>query len=244
MTAQPAQVIATGHSPDGHWRAEITRSDCTLIAAAYGKNAYERLVLIDLTAGEAQLVEDQLQFCDGVGAFGLGSLYWSRDSRYFYYTDARAGQPDGGCAGWYRPATRLEPDTAEKLALAQGPQSSDGLWTAGIVDWALIVWSRDNGQVIQVPLALADLWAGAVAWAPDRKSLVYLQWTDPCVPNVGQTSVLRFDLDSRRQTIVLTSQAPTFASVMWDAPNRLRLFTLDNQEWRYNFATKTLTQFS
>ena len=32
--------------------------------------------------------------------------------------------------------------------------------------------------------------------------------------------------------------------VTGDAPSRLRLFTLDNHDWRYNFVTKTLTQSS
>jgi hypothetical protein len=241
VTAQPALVAETYNSPNGRWRAELVRYECTQVVADVDDFAYEQLTVSDLAGGGARVIEDQLQLCGGVGAGGLGGLYWSHDSRYFYYTDAREGVPDGGCLGWYRPATRLEPTTGEKVGLVQGPMSPDGTWVAGIARPELVVWNRVTGVVMHVPFAMSGLWTGAVAWGPDGKSLVYLQWTSDCVPNGGQSSVVRFDLDSRWQTIVLTSQAPTFDSIAWDAPNRLRLFDLDNHEWRYNFVDRTLT---
>ncbi len=244
VTAQPARVLETHDSPDGKWHAEITRSDCTLIDAANGENAYEQLSLINRATGESQLIADQLQNCGGLGAFGLGGLYWSRDSRYFFYTGAREGYPDGGCLGWYRPAARLEVATGERLGLVQGPQSPAGTWMAGIAGPELVVWRHDTGEIMQAPVAVSGLRAGALAWAPDGKALVYLQWTSDCAAAGGESTVVRFELASGTQSVVLTSQAPEFAKVIWDAPNRLRLFESDDHyEWRYNFATQTLTRF-
>ncbi len=82
--------------------------------------------------------------------------------------------PDGGCLGWYRSATRLDPVNGEKVGLVQGPQSPTGGLVAGIDGQDLVLWGRDQAQVIRLPLAVPDLRGGAVAWAPDGTALVYL----------------------------------------------------------------------
>ncbi len=244
LTAQPEQVAETHASPNGQWRVEIARHGCAPVGPDGSEAGFEQLRLIHAASGETRVIEDQLLYCGGLGAFGLGGLFWSGDSRYFYYTNAREAQPDGGCLGWYRPATRLEAATGERVQLVQGPESPDGFWQAGIDGPALVLWNRQTGAVLQIPRATAQLKGGGVAWAPDGKALVYLQWTEDCVPIGGQTSVVRLDLDSRQQTMVLAAQPVAFARVRWDAPYRLRLFTLDNQEWRYHLVTKVLSQFS
>ena len=246
MTAEPARVIASYDAPNKHWRVEITQSGCVVVDNANGQTAYERLTLSDLLSGQsAQLVEDQLRFCEGLGAIGLGGLFWSADSRYFYYTTAREGQPDGGCLGWYRPATRLEVTTGERVDLVQGPASPAGGWEAGLAGQTLVVWNRQTGEVIRATIEAAGQRAGAVAWAPDGHALVYLVWEADCVPAAGQTSLVRFDLGSRQQSLLLTGrQVAGFASVIWDAPNRVRLFTMDHHEWRFNLVTGALSQFS
>ena len=56
-------------------------------------NAYEVLKIAPWT------VETQLLYCGGIGASGLEGKFWSPDSRFFYYTNAREGWPDGGYPG-------------------------------------------------------------------------------------------------------------------------------------------------
>ena len=219
------------------------RSDCVLIDAANGKNAYEQFVLTDLATGESRLVQDELEYCGGLGAFGLSGLSWSRDSRYFFYSDAREGVPDGGCLGWYRPAARLEVATGQITPLVQGPLSPSNTWEAGLAGNAFVMWNHATGEIIREPVAVAGLRAGALAWSPDGTALVYLQWTSKCVPVDGELTLVRYDLATRQQSMLLKSQTPEFASIVWDAPNHLRLFEADNIEWRYDLASQTLTRF-
>ena len=247
LTANPTPQLADAYlSPNQRWRAQLREYDCYWFGELQGKLKVEQLILTDLSTGQSRLVEDQLELCDsGLGAHGLAGLYWSRDSRYFYYTDAREGLPDGGCLGWYRPATRLEVTTGERVDLVQGPASPAGNWMAGLAGQVLVVWNRQTGEVIRAAIEAAGQRAGAVAWAPDGRALVYLAWDTDCVPAAGQTSLVRFDLDSRQQSLLLTGrQVAGFASVIWDAPNRVRLFTMDNHEWRFNLVTGVLSQFS
>jgi hypothetical protein len=101
-------------SPDGQWQAEIVVHSCVATQAEEtgeaAEYAYELLRLAPGDAGEWQQVDSQLINCGGLGAFGLAGLCWSPDSRYFYYTPAREGVPDGA-GEWSRPVWQLEAAT-------------------------------------------------------------------------------------------------------------------------------------
>ena len=244
MTAEPARTLKPYRSPNGHWQAASETYDCIQVAAqADGKVAYERMLLSDLTNGETKPVEDPLINCGGLGAYGLAGLFWSADSRYFYYTNARTGGPDGWCdVWWYRPATRLELATGAKVALVQGPVSVDGLWQAGIAASELVLWNRDSGQIIRTPVATAGFKAGDVTWAPDGKSLAYIQWSD-CSLSGGESSLALFDRVRQQQSILLPFGRLKFLEITWEVQNQLSLWDVQH-EWRYNLVTKTLTAFS
>lgn len=72
--------------------------DCVPVGAVE-ENAYEQLKLIQIDNSVAKIVDNQLRSCGGLGAFGLAGLFWSPNSSYFYYTNAREGVPDG-CGYW------------------------------------------------------------------------------------------------------------------------------------------------
>jgi hypothetical protein len=113
MTAGAPRTYATYPSPDGQWRIEIVIHDCVQmqIEDETETKAYEELKLIHTRDGLEMVVQDQLRYCGGLGAFGLDGLTWSADSRYFFFTDAREGQPDGappGAEPWKRPIFRLD----------------------------------------------------------------------------------------------------------------------------------------
>jgi len=106
----PAKSRSSYPSPDQKWRADVVvYNECTQTMA--DTNSYEVLKLIDLSNGSEKIIENELINCGGIGASGLDGLFWSANSRYFYYTDAAVGVPDGGCLNWQRPITRLDVTT-------------------------------------------------------------------------------------------------------------------------------------
>ncbi len=86
-------------SPDGVWRTDVLIYDCVKTFGGYEaggyENAYDQLRLINLVTGDDKLADEQLQYCGGIGAYGLEGLFWSSNSRYFYYITAREGVPGG-----------------------------------------------------------------------------------------------------------------------------------------------------
>jgi hypothetical protein len=111
LTRSPAQLYGTYPSPDRRWQAEVVIHPC--VPVGEGQHAYEVLNLIQLDSQNSQLVDQQLLACGGLGAYGLAGLFWSSDSRYFYYTDGREGVPDG-CGGfWEQPIRRIDTQTGQ-----------------------------------------------------------------------------------------------------------------------------------
>ena len=232
--------LATLASPDGQWRVEAVRSDCTPISG--DSLAYEQLLLHRMDTGEARVLVDQLIYCGGLGAFGLEALYWSSDSRFLFYTPAREGSPDGGgCGPWYRPIVRFDIRGGEKIDLAEGVPSPDGALTAGYQVQEVIVWGRDVVTVVRAAALEAAGGFGPLAWAPDGQALVYLHWEAGC-PQSGKSIVVRLDLPTGAQTLLLESAAPSFVDVAWDTPAALRLTDTGGQAWLYDLAAKTLTR--
>ena len=102
-SSQPATT--TYASPDGVWRVHLAVFACTPMEAG-DIYAYETVSLAGMDGADA-IVDSQLINCGGLGAYGFDGLFWSDDSRYFYYTTAREGVPDG-CGDWQPPIWRLD----------------------------------------------------------------------------------------------------------------------------------------
>ncbi len=246
-TAIVKAVVATGQpkvytsylSPDERWRAEVIFYDCAQVSGV-DANAYEQLKIIRVSDGMERVVADQLQFCGGLGAYGLGGLFWSPNSRYFYFTDAREGVPDGAACYWERPLFAVEVASGNVEQLAPGSPwslSPDGITIAAQRGRELRLWSLDDGETAGTPLAIPDAAAGIIVWSPDGQSLVYLQTASNCQP-FGKSYIVRLDLPELKHTLLVESETSGFSSVIWDAPNRLRLFDEQGKEWRYNFVTQ------
>jgi hypothetical protein len=200
--------------------------------------AYEQLRLVQVSSGEEVIVASQLRYCGGLGAVGLDGLFWSPNSLYFYYTDAREGVPDG-CGYWERPNIRVDTIHREVERLGGGPVSPDRSKLVTWVGQELVAWDVDGGETARVPAAAPDSGAGPIAWSPDSESLVYVQSASYC-PLSGKSYVVRVDWSELRQTLLLESETPTFGGVSWDVPGELSLFDGQGKEWRYSFVTQKL----
>jgi len=249
-TVQP-RTQAQYPSPDGQWRAEVLTYDCTKISAeAVDENAFDLLQVVRLSDQEAFTAATQLQNCGGVGAFGLGGLEWSPDSRFFYFTDAREGVPDGGGMGWNRSVYRFDTTATQAENLGGARFSPDEQKLAAIgyddvpVDYTadhLTVWDL-YGQVLACYAIEApqDGYAhGTLAWSPGSQELVYIETTCPRSGNCSSW-VYRVDLVKNERQLLLEDRQPTFESVEWDQPDRLSLVDANFQTWSYTLSTGQL----
>jgi hypothetical protein len=250
--AEAAAVVAavraetqTEHlSPDGRWRAVVYSHPCVEIDDV--RLAYDELRLISVDSGSDPLVAHQLQNCEGLGAIGLGGLFWSANSRYFYYTDARQGVPDGGCGPFTRPTFRVDGATLETQRLGSGPRSPDGARLATWQEGALVFWDLESGATTRVlPVTSAEP-PVVLAWSPDGQSLAYLQTESPCPPT-GRATITRVNLQGLTQTVLLdTANLPgapqAFLGLAWDAHDTLRIMGMMGEEWRLDLTTGALTK--
>lgn len=234
------RLYASYPSPDGALRAEVLIHDCTLIAEGQ-ENAYDILNVVD-AGGEIHFVDGQLQFCGGLGAFGLAGLFWSPSGRYFYYTEAREGVPDG-CGYWTRPVSRVDTADWSTADLGNGPVSPDGSRLAAWDGRDLAVYDIDGGEVGRVAAVSPQAALGPIVWSPEGNALVYLQAEMFCIPGQsGATSVVRVEVPALTSEILLSSTSPAFQSVAWDAPIALDLVDDTGARWQYDFYSEELTR--
>lgn len=238
---QQPVLYASYPSPDGMWRVDIILYDCVRVVDGGDENAYEQMILVDLASKDQQVARDQLQYCGGLGAYGFEGRYWSPNSRYFYYTDARQGVPDG-CGYWDAPLSRFDVASMQSERLGTASLSPDGNQVASWDDaqQAIIIWDINDGEITRFTPINANAGPGPIIWSPDSQSLVYLQ-VDSWCPVSGKSYLVQADLSDSGQSLLLESQNPTFADAEWDDTDVLRLFDQDGSAWRYNLLTGELT---
>ena len=245
MTVQAPRVFDSYPSPDDSWRAEVVIYDCIKVdSASPDENAYEELRLVDLSSGEAKVIDTQLQYCGGLGAAGLEGLFWSPNSRYFYYTDGRAGVPDGCGQYWQRPILRYEINTSGTEELGGGPLSPDGTKIATWHEEDLVIWDVNEGDELgrfsyDIANLELEVGPGAIIWSPDNQALVYTLAESYCPPS-GRSAIVQVDLSTLEQKIVLESEAPTFGDAVWAEAEEISLFDESGNQWVYTFETREL----
>jgi hypothetical protein len=204
-------------------------------------NAYEQLKLIELGSKSEYVFADQLHFCGGIGAFGLDGLYWSPNSRYFYYTNAARGVPDGLCGYWARPIHVADVETRATRFVGSGHASPDGTMLAFWEDNAIVVWSLDKGEVARLAAVVSAPFPNEIAWSPDSRALVYLQTTGNCISS-GTSYVTHLEVTGLQQTLILQSEIPSFTWLAWEVPDSLNLIDNQGKRWELNLTSRELQQ--
>jgi Tol biopolymer transport system component len=212
--------------------------DCVPVGEA-DENAYEQLRLAQVGSANTEIADSQLQVCGGLGAFGLAGLFWSPNSRYFYYTSAREDAPDG-CGGfWEPPILRFDVTTLKSENLGGGTPSPDGTKLVTWLEKDLLVWDVNAGEIARIPAFASGVGTGPLIWSPDSQSLVYVQVDSYC-PLSGTSYVIRIDLPESKQTLLLESETPSFGSATWENQNELCLQDENGDEWVYDFTSEEL----
>lgn len=200
--------------------------------------AYEQLNLVDVDNGEATTAAEQLISCGGLGAFGLEGLFWSPNSRFFYFTTAREGVPDG-CGYWQRPLLRAAVETGETQWLGPGELSPDGTKVAAWEERELVIWEAGGDEMGRAAAAVPDAGLGTIAWSPEGDALVYLQAPSYCP--LEKSYVVQMGVSEMEPTVLLEAEAPAFSDVAWLDAGRLRLVDGEGQEWIYDLADGELS---
>jgi hypothetical protein len=231
-------MLAAYASLDAKWQVELVRYDCVEMALGY-PHAYEQLKLIRVDHGTEHIFDTQLLSCGGLGAGGLGGLFWSPNSRYFYYTDAREGLPDGSCGYWQPSIYRVDVLTLDFELVGAGHLSPDHTKLAMWQNHELAIWNLDEGEIGHISALVPDAMPADIAWSPDSSAFVYQQTTFDCLP-FGQSHLVRVDLPGFEQTLLLESDAPGFGLVDWIGTNQLELTDDEFKHWMYDLVTKEL----
>jgi len=234
MTATPAALSEVHISPDGKWRVELIQYGCVDIGADEGgKNSYEQLRLVNIEDGKETIITDQLQYCEGIGAAGLGFVYWSPNSRDLYYTDSAYGVPDGGGMAWYRSLYRYKVGSGKTIALRWGPLAPDGVTMAYPDQQELVVylWDLDEGEIARIPSSLSPSspWPGifGIAWSPDGKSLVYIEAENSDGID-GKSWIILLDMATFERKAIFQSESGQMCCLKWQTKDQIQ-YRLNNE---------------
>lgn len=220
--------------------------ECVKVPGDIIGDVRETLVLVHIDTGVETIADSQSYGCVGLGASGFLGLFWSPNSRYFYFNTAREGGPEGNCTDWEPSFLRLDTTSLDKMDLGAGPISPDRRKIATWQGQELVVWDINQGELGRVPAIVPDATTGSIAWSPDSQALVYLQYTSLC-PSAGEKSyVVHVNLTNFEQVLLLKSDKPTFASVKWETSRELKLlggyrYGETRKEWSYNLDTRELS---
>ena len=244
VVASQQPHVESHPSPDGRWIAEILVYDCVRVSEEQ-ENAYQELRLTEVETGQPLTVDSQSLFCGGLGASGLGGWFWSPDSRFFYYTDARTGVPDG-CGYFTSPYLRVDTQDLSVEYLGMGSVSPDerklAVWWEGDSevreDGMLAIWDI-QGELLGIAMIPPPIvLPGPIAWSPESRSVAFLTSENYCP--LGSTALGRMELDMMIPIIILQSRDPGFTGLVWDLPDRVALTDEQGGSWTYNFATRDL----
>jgi hypothetical protein len=241
MAATKPSIIETHSSPDGQFRAEVVRYDCVLVGGV-DENAYEQLKIIRISDGSETIVADQLQNCGGIGAYGLGGLFWSPDGRYFYFTSSREGVPDGDfCELWVRSMSRVDVTTGViEVTPGLGEFLADGRTMVIPGRGGFILWDLDEGKKMRLPFMFPGAVLADYQLSPDKTSLVYLQ-RDNCAWMPGKTDLVLWDTATALQTLLLEADDPPLTGFEWEIPSELTLWYADSTQQKFNLVTGEFT---
>ncbi|MEP0805120.1 MAG: hypothetical protein HRF47_06505 [Chloroflexota bacterium] len=236
-TVQPV-ILAQYPSPNGRWRVDVIRYECTNFPGTVDAMAYEQLKLVNVADGTKKIIEDELQNCGGIGTYGFNGLYWSPSSRYFYYTNWREGYPET-CGNYLvHFIYRLDAFSQESFPLGGGHLSPDGTKLAMWDGDDIVIWDLDRGEIGRVRSLVPGFLAGEIAWAPDSQSLVYLQTQFDCAPDYGVSYLILMDLGKMSQTLLVKYPPPGFGGVDWHSGGQVTLWDGNGNYWAYDLSTK------
>jgi len=231
VAARESEVIQTHASPDGSWRVDVVAYPCDAEApSAEQEKVLEQLMLVHQQTGTETVIQSQVLTCGGLGAAGLGGLFWSPDSQIFYFTDAREGVPDGGgglC--WDRPLWTLHVDEgkAEHHADIWARSRSGDQLAVVREEEEIVVEALGAKRISRAPLP-PEYEVCQIAWSPEEDAFAYLRTRDPFQP--GPWDLICVDGQTGACNVALELQDTAGVSMTWDSPTEIAVWGLQDGE--------------
>jgi len=247
------ELAALSTSPDGRWRVVRLTYPCKAVGDnPLKENAYEILQAIRTVDSLVFPIDEQYQNCGGVGAYGLGEIRWSTNSRYYYYTDARVGVPDGGGLGWMPTLFRYDTVTHQVETIGPAVLSPDGNEIAAAEVWvneqwwfsprALVIWDINGLELTRFETRFGEdtVWGKLhAAWSPTEPALVYIEME--CLQRVKCKSWLYFvNRTSGQRELLLQEWTPAIEAVGWESPGQLHLTDANYEKWVFNLSDQSI----
>ncbi len=234
----PVKLFQHNLSPDGSIDIRIERIECQSLGEL-DVYSLEQLVLVETDTKKSERIYSQLISCGGLGEYGLKGLFWSENSRYFYFTNARQGYPDGCCQFYYRkPILRFDSKSGTVAILGMGDRPSEkdllATWSSGDIT----IWDIEKGSEVHYPRLDNQLGIASMVWSPDGCVLAYLQVDSLITPNISRLSLI--DTNKGAQTEISAEDFPVFIDLVWPKNDDLILNTPDGQLWSYSLSTDIL----
>lgn len=251
-TALPApKIVHQSDSPDLRWSAVTSR--------VY-KNGAERSIFEVKSAEDEKvgyIVEDEPFIDEHPYGFSFPvPFYWSKNGAYLYYIHRADGH---GCFGGGvhsgSDLRRLDLATGQVEDIAPGGSyisiSPNETWYGAFYyKESLYLQNLKTDQWITLPSLVThheivgnELDQQHIVWSPDEKALMYVVMGGVCdsLKESFYTWLIRVDLPTFTQTVLLTADERGLIPVSWPEPNKVLFRDENSQLWWFNPTTKEFT---
>lgn len=204
-----AELVGRYPSPNGQWEVQIIQYDCVTIDGE--RMGYEMFKLVNKSGYET--VESAVTYTCGYSSYGYDGLFWSDNSRYFYYTTARETHHETCEGGWSPSITRYDVQEKGTTIMGAGKLSPDGtklatwMWDYGEEAY-LVVRDVNEGHEIGrfMPPDVGVNNTGRVMWAANGTNVMYELVEEVCGED-GRAYMINGNLSDWTQTIVAEMSA-------------------------------------
>lgn len=239
LAGEPPRVRTSLPSPDGRYRAEVLVYGCESMGEE--GDGYDLLRVVETAGGAAQFIADQYRVCMGLGGAGLDALFWDETGRFLYFTPAREGGADGGCAPSQRPLLRADATDWSVTPLGGAVTSPDGERFAGWQGRELLIGAFDEVEIARVAPVLPYPELGMPAWSPDGAAIAYLQGPFYFCFGAGAVAVV-VDTATLASRVLLDLGDRVVQSIRWVDGATLLLENVEGGAWLLDLVTGELSE--
>ena len=236
-------------SPNQRW---VVTTSLRLPTPANPRHQYNAKMVVTRLDGSKKFT-----VMDRWSDFGLGytipqPFHWSRDGRYFYFTNLPVSD---GCSGLSNASDLQQVDlrsgridellTPIHTWVSLAPDDKN---VAAVNHGVLLI-----GNVVKLDMRRPDFALtsnaesiGAIQWSTDSKQLVFAQLFDACTqtPLGSKSSIVWVDARSGQSRVLIKEDARRFMVERWLASHEVLLRDRDFQRWVLNTKTGELRQDS